>query len=68
MGEGQVVRGLEKCVSSMRKGETCELICRSEYAYGDAGQPPDVPAGASVWKMPKSREAMPHRMSQRYKA
>ena len=65
MGEGQVVRGLEKCVSSMRKGETCELICRSEYAYGDAGQPPDVPAGASVrfelelisWVPPKKHRA-----------
>ena len=48
MGEEQVPRGLEKCVSTMRKGETCELICRAEYAYGEAGKPPDVPPGASV--------------------
>jgi len=39
---------MEKCVSTMRKGETCELICRSEYAYGDEGKLPEVPSGASV--------------------
>ena len=48
MGEQQLPRGLEKCVATMRKGETCELICRSEYAYGSDGRPPDVPPGASV--------------------
>ena len=42
------MRGLEKCVATMRKGETCELICRSEYAYGAEGWLPDVPPGASV--------------------
>ena len=65
MGESQVVRGLEKCVSTMRKGETCELICRSEYGYGEAGQPPGVPPGASVrfelelinWVSPKKHRA-----------
>ena len=48
MGEHEVPKGLERCVGTMRKGETCELICRAEYAYGDAGRPPDVPPGASV--------------------
>ena len=48
VGEHEVPKGLERCVGTMRKGETCELICRAEYAYGDAGRPPDVPPGASI--------------------
>jgi hypothetical protein len=28
--------------------ETCELICRAEYAYGAVGRPPDVPPGTSI--------------------
>ena len=44
----QVPRGLEKCVSTMLKGETCELLCRADYGYGNDGKPPDVPPGASV--------------------
>lgn len=48
MGEEQVPRGLEKCVSTMHKGETCELIARAEYAYGDDGRLPDVPPGSSL--------------------
>ena len=48
LGEREVPRGLDKCVSTMCKGEECELICRAEYAYGDAGKPPEVPPGSSV--------------------
>ena len=43
MGEEQVPRGLEKCVASMTKGETCELIARSECA------PP--PRGTAVLRL-----------------
>ena len=32
----------------MLKGETCELIARAEYAYGERGRPPDVPPGVSL--------------------
>ena len=57
----QVPKGMEKCVSTMRKGETCELICRSEYAYGDEGKLPEVPSGASVrYVLPKPSQAKHH--------
>ncbi len=48
LGEHEVPKGLEKCVGTMRRGETCELICRAEYAYGSEGRAPDVPPGASI--------------------
>lgn len=32
----------------MRKGEKCLLICKPEYAYGDHGSPPKIPAGATL--------------------
>ena len=76
MGESQLPRGLERCVSTMRKGETCELICRSEYAYGEAGLPEkDVPPGASVryeieligWVAPK-KERFELSLDERYEA
>ena len=44
----QLVRGLEKAVQHMHKGETAEIVLRSDYAYGDAGRSPHVPPGASV--------------------
>lgn len=48
LGEHEVPKALEKCIGTMRRGETCELICRAEYAYGAVGRPPDVPPGASI--------------------
>lgn len=33
---------------SMKLGERAELTCTSEYAYGDAGSPPTIPAGATL--------------------
>lgn len=43
----------------MKKGEKCVLTCHSNYAYGDKGSPPKIPAGATLvfevelfsWKM-----------------
>jgi peptidylprolyl isomerase len=32
----------------MRVGERAELVCRADYAYGDAGSPPDIPPGATL--------------------
>ena len=46
LGEGAVIKGLEKGLVSMRKGETAVLICRADYAYGAAGRPLVLPVGA----------------------
>ena len=87
LGEKEVPRGLEKCISTSERattvpmkpvrarcqsahepglsplsarpcaptpplavlrGETCELIARAEYAYGNDGREPDVAPGSSI--------------------
>jgi FKBP-type peptidyl-prolyl cis-trans isomerase len=32
----------------MKTGEQARLVCPSEIAYGDAGQPPTIPPGATL--------------------
>lgn len=32
----------------MRKGEKAVLTCRADYAYGEAGSPPKIPANATL--------------------
>ena len=48
LGAGKVIRGWDAGVATMRVGERCELVCRADYAYGDAGSPPDIPPGATL--------------------
>ena len=65
LGEKQVVRGLEKGIKCMHKGETAEIVLRSDYAYGEDGRGPTVPPGASVryevelisWVVPKKERS-----------
>jgi peptidylprolyl isomerase len=33
---------------AMRLGEKADLICKSDYAYGDQGSPPKIPGGATL--------------------
>jgi FKBP-type peptidyl-prolyl cis-trans isomerase FkpA len=35
-------------VQKMKVGEKAKLVCPSEIAYGDAGRPPVIPAGATL--------------------
>lgn len=70
LGEGMLIRGLERGVLTMQRGETSVFLFRPEYAFGAQGKPAagpglaGVPAGASVmyevelisWEAPK-REA-----------
>jgi peptidylprolyl isomerase len=48
VGAGKVIRGWDVGVATMRVGERAELVCRADYAYGDAGSPPDIPPGATL--------------------
>jgi tetratricopeptide (TPR) repeat protein len=48
LGEGQVIKGWDEGVSTMRQGEKCILTCRSEYAYGDKGFPPSILPNATL--------------------
>jgi len=48
LGRGAVIKGWDKGVATMRKGEKAELFCRADYAYGESGSPPKIPGGATL--------------------
>lgn len=45
---GQVIKGWDLGVASMKKGEKAVLKCTAPYAYGEAGSPPKIPPGATL--------------------
>ena len=48
IGQGQVIKGWDKGVATMRRGEKSILKCLPEYAYGKNGSPPKIPADATL--------------------
>jgi len=48
LGKGQVIKGWDKGVATMRVGEKSILKCSPEYAYGEAGSPPKIPANSTL--------------------
>jgi len=48
LGAGQVIKGWDKGVASMNRGELAELTIKPEYAYGKNGSPPKIPADATL--------------------
>jgi len=48
LGAGQVIKGWDQGVATMRFGEKCILRCREDYAYGKSGSPPKIPGGATL--------------------
>lgn len=48
LGQGQVIKGWDIGVATMKKGEVAKLIIRSDYGYGDSGSPPKIPGGATL--------------------
>jgi FKBP-type peptidyl-prolyl cis-trans isomerase FkpA len=43
-----VVPCWREAVQKMKKGEKSQIVCPSSLAYGDAGQPPEIPPGATL--------------------
>lgn len=43
-----VIKGWDKGVITMKKGEKAILTCKAAYAYGEQGSPPKVPPGATL--------------------
>jgi FK506-binding protein 4/5 len=48
LGRGQVIKGWDLCVASMKKGEQCRLTLAPEFAYGEAGSPPKIPPNSTL--------------------
>jgi FK506-binding protein 4/5 len=48
LGVGQVIKGWDLGVATMRKGEKAVFTLPSEYAYGASGSPPMIPGGATL--------------------
>lgn len=48
LGKGQVIKGWDVGVASMRKGELAKLTCTAPYAYGENGSPPKIPPNATL--------------------
>lgn len=48
LGNGQVIKGWDEGFATMKKGEKAILTCKSEYAYGKAGSPPNIPPDATL--------------------
>ncbi|KAK3860103.1 hypothetical protein Pcinc_033820 [Petrolisthes cinctipes] len=48
LGKREVIEAWDLGVASMKKGEIAKLTCKSEYAYGSTGNPPKIPADATL--------------------
>lgn len=48
LNKKQVIRGWDLAVSTMKKGEKISLKIASEFAYGEAGSPPNIPPNATL--------------------
>eukprot|EP00245_Coleochaete_scutata_P015842 TRINITY_DN71_c0_g1_i1.p1 TRINITY_DN71_c0_g1~~TRINITY_DN71_c0_g1_i1.p1 ORF type:complete len:188 (+),score=47.94 TRINITY_DN71_c0_g1_i1:113-676(+) len=48
VGKGTVIKGWDIALRTMKVGEVARIKCTPEYAYGEAGSPPKIPAGAAL--------------------
>lgn len=48
LGKGSVIKAWDLGVATMKRGEICRLTCGSDYAYGEQGSPPKIPANATL--------------------
>jgi len=49
IGQGQVIKGWDEGFASMKVGEKAILKVRYDYAYGETGSPPTIPAKADLF-------------------
>jgi FKBP-type peptidyl-prolyl cis-trans isomerase len=48
LGQGQVIKGWDVGVATMKKGESCTLWLRSDYAYGTSGAGKVIPPNTNL--------------------
>jgi len=48
MGTGQVIKGWDEGIVTMKRGEVAILTCTPEYAYGKSGSPPKIPPDSTL--------------------
>ena len=48
LNENKVIKGWDIGVATMCKGEKCLLTCTPDFAYGESGSPPKIPANATL--------------------
>lgn len=48
IGEGSVIKAWDIGVATMKRGELCRLICKSEYAYGERGSGEKIPPNSTL--------------------
>ncbi|XP_077415107.1 uncharacterized protein LOC144044515 [Vanacampus margaritifer] len=48
IGQGEVIRGWDEGVAQMSVGQVARLICTPDFAYGNRGFPPVIPANATL--------------------
>ncbi|KDP32575.1 hypothetical protein JCGZ_13125 [Jatropha curcas] len=48
LGQGQVIKGWDEGIKTMKKGENAIFTIPPELAYGESGSPPTIPANATL--------------------
>ncbi|KAI4319298.1 hypothetical protein MLD38_032916 [Melastoma candidum] len=48
LGQGQVIKGWDQGIKTMKKGENAIFTIPAELAYGESGSPPTVPPNATL--------------------
>lgn len=48
LGQGQVIKGWDIGVASMKSGERAKFTLKPEYAYGEGGSPPKIPPNSTL--------------------
>ncbi|KAJ3305901.1 hypothetical protein HDV03_000743 [Kappamyces sp. JEL0829] len=48
LGKGNVIKGWDVGIATMKVGEKGELWIKSDYGYGASGSPPKIPGGATL--------------------
>ncbi|KAL6506524.1 Peptidyl-prolyl cis-trans isomerase fkbp62 [Orobanche gracilis] len=48
LGQGQVIKGWDQGIKTMKKGENATFTIPSELAYGASGSPPTIPPNATL--------------------